>query len=586
MQSELQEKIKKFILSEKMADKNLVEDAFQEARKTTRKFSDVLIEKKIIPEEKVMKISAYVLGVPFINLIEEEIPRDILMIIPEPIARERDIIAYKKRGKELNVAMLDPEDLQTIEFIKKKTGLKISPSLTTKESIKNVLKQYQKSLEAEFDDLINRNSAKGELKIIGEKTEEEQSGDLEKKAYDMPIVKIVDTLLTHAINEGASDIHIEPEEKDVIVRYRIDGILRKAMILPKPVHQGIIARIKVLSNLKLDEHRLPQDGRFKIESDDYKIAFRVSVLPVFDGEKIVMRLLNENLQGLSLEKIGFWGGALKKVREEVTKPNGIILVTGPTGSGKTTTLYSILEILNTPDVNINTIEDPVEYRMSHINQTQVHTKVGLTFASGLRSLLRQDPDIIMVGEIRDEETAEMAIHAALTGHLVLSTLHTNSAAATLPRLIDMKIEPFLIATTINVIIAQRLVRRLCPECRKEYRLDKNTLNNLSKKIDLEKIFGILNKEKIANVKKWENHIFYKPHGCERCQKEGYKGRIGIYEVLKSNDEIRSLIAKGSNADLIQAQAVKDGMLTMLEDGFVKFVQGITSIEEVLRATQE
>ncbi|MBU4580447.1 Flp pilus assembly complex ATPase component TadA [Patescibacteria group bacterium] len=585
MQSELQEKIKRFILDEGVADRKLTEDAFAEAQKTIKKFSDVLIEKKIIPEEKVMKISAYVLGVPFIDLIDEEIAKDVLMVIPEPIAKEHSIIAFKKRGSELFVAMLDPEDLQTIEFIKKKTGLKISASLTTRESIKNSLKQYQKSLEAEFEDLINKGSLKGGLKII-EEGEEEQSGDLEKKAYDMPVVKIVDTLLSHAISEGASDIHIEPEEKDVLVRYRVDGVLKKAMILPKAVHQGIIARIKVLANLKLDEHRLPQDGRFKIEGEDYKMAFRVSVLPIFDGEKIVMRLLNENMHGLSLEKIGFWGKAYDNLKEEIAKPNGIILVTGPTGSGKTTTLYSILEILNTPDVNINTIEDPIEYRMPHVNQTQVHVKVGLTFAAGLRSLLRQDPDIIMVGEIRDEETAEMAIHAALTGHLVLSTLHTNSAAATIPRLIDMKIEPFLIATTINVIIAQRLVRRLCPECRKPYHLDKDALNNLSKKIDLEKILNIVNKEKIANVKKWENHVFYKPEGCDRCQKEGYKGRVGVYEVLKSNEAIRVMVNKGSNADLIQKQAVGDGMLTMLEDGFVKFVQGITSIEEVLRVTQE
>lgn len=585
MQSELQEKIKRFILDEGLADRKLIEETFDESRKTVKKFSDVLIDKKILPEEKVMKISAYVLGVPFIDLKDEELAKDILTVIPEPIAREHNIIAYKKRGTELHVAMLDPEDLQTIEFIKKKTGLRVSPSLTTKESIKNGLKQYQKSLEAEFEDLISTGSPEGGLKIV-EEGKEEQSGDLEKKAYDMPVVKIVDTLLSHAISEGASDIHIEPEEKDVIVRYRIDGVLKKAMVLPKTVQQGITARIKVLANLKLDEHRLPQDGRFKIEGEDYKMAFRVSVLPIFDGEKIVMRLLNENIRGLSLDKIGFWGKAFDDLNEEIAKPNGIILVTGPTGSGKTTTLYSVLEILNQPDVNINTIEDPVEYRMPHVNQTQVHVKVGLTFAAGLRSLLRQDPDIIMVGEIRDEETAEMAIHAALTGHLVLSTLHTNSAAATIPRLIDMKIEPFLIATTINVIIAQRLVRRLCAECREAYHLDKDALNTLSKRIDLDKLLTLVNKQKIANVKKWEDHTFYRAHGCDRCNKEGYKGRIGVYEVLKSSEEIRALVNKGANADLIQRQAVQEGMLTMLEDGFVKFVQGITSIEEVLRATQE
>lgn len=585
MQSELQLKIKKFILDSKVGDSAEVEKAFDEAKKSGRKFSDILIEKKIVPEDKLTKISAYVLGIPFVNLDDEEIPKDILHIIPEPIAREHNIVAYKKKGDELIVAMLDPEDLQTIEFIKKKTGFAISPYLATKEAIKGAIKQYQKSLQAEFEDLVSKNSLKGKLNIIGAE-KDEQSGDLESKAYDMPIVKIVDTLLSHAISEGASDIHIEPEEKDVLVRYRIDGVLKDAMVLPKPVHQGIIARIKVLSNLKLDEHRLPQDGRFKIEGDDYKISFRVSVLPIFDGEKIVMRLLNENMQGLTLEKLGFWGKAFEWVKTEINKPHGIILVTGPTGSGKTTTLYSILEILNTPDVNINTIEDPIEYRMARVNQTQVHPKIGLSFASGLRALLRQDPDVIMVGEIRDEETAEMAIHAALTGHLVLSTLHTNSAAATLPRLIDMKIEPFLIATTINAIIAQRLVRKLCPDCREKYRLTKDTMDSLKEKFKMDKILDIVVKEKISDQKKWESVDFYKPRGCDHCHGEGYKGRIGIYEVLRASEEIRMLISKGANATAIEGEAFKEGMISMVEDGFIKAIKGDTSLEEIVRVTEE
>lgn len=586
MQSELQLKIKKFILDSKIGKEEDVEKAFNEAKKTGKKFSDILIEEKIVPEDKVTKISAYVLGIPFINLNDEEIPKEVLGIIPEPTAREHNIVAYKKKGDELIVAMLDPEDLQTIEFIKKKTGFKVSPYLATKEAIKNVIKQYQKSLQAEFEDLINKNSTTGKLNIVGAEKDTQGAGDLESKAYDIPIVKIVDTLLSHAISEGASDIHIEPEEKDVLVRYRVDGVLKDAMVLPKPVHQGIIARIKVLANLKLDEHRLPQDGRFKIEEEDYKISFRVSVLPIFDGEKIVMRLLNENLQGLTLEKLGFWGKALQAVKDEIEKPHGIILVTGPTGSGKTTTLYSILEILNTPDVNINTIEDPIEYRMARVNQTQVYPKIGLTFASGLRALLRQDPDVIMVGEIRDEETAEMAIHAALTGHLVLSTLHTNSAAATLPRLVDMKIEPFLIASTINVIIAQRLVRKLCPECREKYRLNKATMARLEDKFKMDKILSVVNNEKISEQKKWEAIDFWKPHGCEHCHNEGYKGRIGIYEVLKATDDVRMIINKGANATEIEELAFKEGMISMIEDGFIKAIKGDTSLEEIVRVTEE
>jgi len=586
MLSDLEQKIKKFILDEGVVPSEKIEAAVTEAKKINKKFSDILLEKKIVSEADLAKISGYILKVPFVDLASEEIPKDVLRIIPEPSAKEHNVFAYKKKGKELVVAMLDPEDLQTIEFIKKKTGFTISPVITTAESVKNAIKQYQKSLKAEFEDLINKDSSAGHLNIIGEKIEDVPGGNLEEKAHDMPIVKIVDTLLSHAISEGASDIHIEPEDKDVLVRYRIDGVLKDAMVLPKPVQQGIIARIKVLSNLKLDEHRLPQDGRFKIEGDDYKISFRVSVLPIFDGEKIVMRLLNENLQGLTLEKLGFWGRSLQVVKDEIAKPHGIILVTGPTGSGKTTTLYSILELLNTPDVNINTIEDPIEYRMARVNQTQVHTKIGLTFASGLRSLLRQDPDVIMVGEIRDEETAEMAIHAALTGHLVLSTLHTNSAIATLPRLIDMKIEPFLIASTINVIIAQRLVRKLCSECRERYTLDKETIVSLGQKFNIEKIIEILSKEKKISGKKLDNAEFYRPKGCERCHGEGYKGRIGIYEVFRATDEVRIVIGKGANANEIEKLALEDGMTMMVEDGFIKAFEGSTSIEEIIRVTEE
>lgn len=585
MQDELQQKIKKLILDTNSADPVLVEAAYEEAVKTKKKFTDILVEKKIATDEDVAKIIGHILEVPYVSVIGEEIPKDVLKIIPEPIAKEHNIFAFSKKKDEVTVAMLDPEDLQTIEFIKKRTGFQIIPAITTKESIKNAIKQYQKSLQAEFEDLVSKDSGKSPLNIVGVERDA-ALGDLESKAYDLPVVKIVDTLLTHAISEGASDIHIEPEEKDVLVRYRIDGVLKDAMVLPRAVHQGIVARIKVLSNLKLDEHRLPQDGRFKIESDDYKMAFRVSVLPIFDGEKIVMRLLNESLQGLTLEKLGFWGKALEALKQEIEKPHGIVLVTGPTGSGKTTTLYSVLEILNTPDVNINTIEDPVEYRMARVNQTQVHTKIGLTFAAGLRSLLRQDPDIIMVGEIRDEETAEMAIHAALTGHFVLSTIHTNSAAATLPRLIDMKIEPFLIASTINAIIAQRLVRKLCPDCHERYKLDKDTLSNLKQKFDMEKMLDVLNREKITSVKKWEDMEFYKPKGCDHCHSEGYKGRIGIYEVLQASDAIRPLISKAADADEIENLARKEGMITMLEDGFIKVVQGFTSIEEILRVTEE
>jgi len=385
--------------------------------------------------------------------------------------------------------------------------------------------------------------------------------------------------------ERASDIHIEPTEKEVIVRYRIDGILRDAMTLPKIAASGIVARVKVLSNLKLDEHRLPQDGRFKIETEDYRYSIRVSVLPVFNGEKIVMRLLPETAKAFTLEQLGLRNEALEKVQDNLRKPVGMILVTGPTGCGKTTTLYSMMEILNDPGVNISTIEDPVEYRMPRINQTQVNPKIGLTFASGLRSLVRQDPDIIMVGEIRDSETASLAINAALTGHLVLSTLHTNSAAGAIPRLIDMKVEPFLLSSTLNCILAQRLVRKLCPE-KEKYFLKESELENIAKYCNLDKILKILKEEKIVQKKaSWKNIPFYRPKKSEECS-EGYKGRIGIFEVLPVTETIKEMIVKQATSDEIQEQAQKEGMRTMLEDGFVKTAQGITSIEEVLRVIIE
>ncbi len=577
--------LKAFILDAGLVKKDKLEAAAKKAQKIEKKLSDVLIEEKLINQEELAKLQAYILGIPFVDLEKEQINQEVLRIIPEPIARRHKIIAFRKKGKELEVAMLDPKDLQTIEFIKKKSDLKISPRLTNFQGIEYALKQYQKSLEAEFSDLIQQESkaitsspAAGKLKEEGE--------DLEKAAEQMPVIKIVDTLLKHAVLEQASDIHIEPLEKEIIVRYRIDGILHDAMTLPKKLHSGIVARIKVLANLKLDEHRLPQDGRFKIESDQYKISFRVSALPVYDGEKIVLRLLREDAQGLTLESLGIGGNALELTHQNIKKPNGMILVTGPTGSGKTTTLYTILDILNEPDVNISTIEDPIEYQMPRINQTQVRPKIGLTFANGLRSLVRQDPDIIMVGEIRDNETASLAVNAALTGHLVLSTLHTNSAAGAFPRLIDMEIEPFLIASTVNIIIGQRLVRKLYNDSKEKYKLSHDQIKSLKQSLDLDRILKILKKDKIIGAKdNWPDIDFYKP-GKTKEASDGYQGRIGIYEALDVDEEIKDLIIKQATAQQIQKASQEKGMRIMAEDGMIKAAQGITSIEEILRVTKE
>ncbi len=574
--------LEQFLLDSNLVPKEQLEEAIIEAKKDQKDLGLLLLEKKLIQEVELQKTYAYILGFPFVDLSKEAVAIEILQIVPELIAKKYNIVAFEKSGTNLKVAMLNPEDLQTIDFIKKKTGLKIVPCLTSRESIQSVLRQYGRSLEAEFGDILT-----GDIKVESEDNDK----DLEKVAAGLPVIRVVDTLLKHAILQSASDIHIEPEEKEVHVRYRIDGVLHDAMTLPKDIATGIVARIKVLANLKLDEHRLPQDGRFKIEKDDYKISFRISILPVFDGEKIVMRLLDESSKGLTLEKMGLSGAALEAVHREINKPNGMILVTGPTGSGKTTTLYTVMDILNTTEVNVSTVEDPVEYRMPRVNQTQISSKVGMTFAAALRALLRQDPDIIMVGEIRDQETLEIAMHAAMTGHLVLSTLHTNSAAATLPRMLDMGAEAFLIASTVNVIIAQRLVRRLCPECRQAYTLEKKEIESLGKLYDIDSVFEYLkrtpeSKKFVEDAKDWSAVTFYKAVGCDQCGGEGYHGRNGIYEVLAMNTNIRKLVTQEANTEELETEAKKTGMATMVEDGFLKIVQGTTSLEEVMRATKE
>jgi len=577
------QQLKAFLLDAGLITKEQFEAAIIKAEKTKQKVGDVLVSEGLISEEELIKLKAYILGIPFVNLEKEAVQPEVLKIIPEPIASSHNIVAFRKKGNDLEVAMLDPEDLRTIEFIKKTTPLRILPRLTNPDSIKNVLRQYQKTLEVEFGEIIKKEV--GVIKPIKEEEIVEEKAELQKIAEELPVIRIVDTLLKHAILQRASDIHIEPLEKEVLVRYRIDGILREAMTLPKMISPGIVARVKVLSNLKLDEHRLPQDGRFKVETEEYKYSIRVSILPVFDGEKIVMRLLSETARAFTLDELGLRGEALEIVQDNLRKPVGMILVTGPTGCGKTTTLYSMMEILNIPGVNISTVEDPIEYRMPRINQTQVNPKIGLTFASGLRSLVRQDPDILMVGEIRDNETSSLAINAALTGHLVLSTLHTNSAAGTIPRLIDMKAEPFLISSTLNCVLAQRLVRKLCPE-KEKYTLKESELKNIAKYCDLDMILKILKEEKIIRPRDdFKDIEFYRPKPTKECP-EGYRGRIGIFEVLSITATIKELIVKQATSDQIRAQAQKEGMKLMVEDGFIKAGQGITSIEEILRVIIE
>ncbi|MBD3248273.1 hypothetical protein GF382_03205 [Candidatus Falkowbacteria bacterium] len=547
----------------------------KEAEEAGKNVEGYLINKRIISQDDLYKKAADHFKTPFIDLKDQNIDREILLKIPETIAINHNLIAFGSDGKKVNIAVLDPKDLETLEFIKKKIGRAINVHMTTPDQLKDALKKYQETIKSEI------------RHISGEDAEEQGGKDLKEIAEGLTIVKIVNDLIEYAIFQDASDIHIEVEEKDVVVRYRIDGVLRQVMTLNKNLHAGIIARIKILANLKVDEHRLPQDGRFKISNKRYNISFRVSIIPTFDGEKVVIRLLNEKAQMLSLDQLGFPTAELEIVKRNISKPNGMILVTGPTGSGKTTTLYTVLGMLNTPKVNISTIEDPIEYRMPHINQSQVNPKIGYTFAGGLRAFLRQDPDIIMVGEIRDQETAEIAVHAAMTGHLLLSTLHTNDTVTTLPRLSQMGIPSFLIASTTNMIISQRLARRVCSACKKEYKLDKKTVSEIKKQMpEIEKMLDKLVKAKKISSGSLDSMTFQKGEGCKKCNDTGYKGREGVYEVLEVTDEISKLILKNADVSDIKKQAEAQGMLSLAENGLIKAFKGSTTLEEVLRVTKE
>ncbi len=582
-----EEQLKKFILESKLISRSDLDSAIKKAETKKQKFGDILFSEGKISETDLKRMEALVLGIPFISLVDQKIDFTVLSLIPEPIARNYNIVAYKKSQNSLEVAMLDVNDLPVIDFIKKRSGLKILPRLTDNSSIKSVFVQYRKSLKAEFQNIIQKESTtlKTSFDENGEKSGEKSESELKKMADDLPVVKIVDSLIFHAILQNASDIHIEPGEKELTVRYRIDGILHDAMVLEKNAGAGITARIKVLANLKLDEKRLPQDGRFKKEQDGEKISFRVSTLPTFFGEKTVMRILKENTHGFSLETLGFHGEGLERIHASLKQKTGMVLATGPTGSGKTTTLYTMLDILNKPEVNISTVEDPIEYQMPRVNQTQVKPEIGLSFANGLRSLLRQDPDIIMVGEIRDGETANLAVNASLTGHLVLSTIHTNSAAGAIPRLIDMGVEPFLITATVKTIIAQRLVRKLVPN-KEKYFLSEAEIKSLSKIIDLDRMLLLLKEEKIVGPKDtWDKIPFYKPVKSAEFE-DGYSNRVGMHEVLKVTSTIKEMIIGGKSQDDIETQAKKEGMMTMFEDGVYQAVLGVTTLEEIFRVVSE
>ncbi len=553
--------LKNILVSKNYISESLYTELEEKAKQLNTSVEDLLIAQNTITEDKLGEIVESELNIPYISLAHKTIDPAVVKIIPEKTAIEKKIVAFDKTTSTLKIGMTNPRDINTIEFIKKGTGYNIDPYFITEKSFYEGLKFYKTSIREELKDIIEKNAK--ESKNV-------KSGETEA----LPIINITDTILEYAKTMGASDIHIEPMETEAIVRYRIDGILHDQATYPLPVHQAVLARIKILANLKIDEHRLPQDGRFKSTISDRDISFRVSIMPVYSGEVLVMRLLEDNAKEYSLESLGMAGRDLSVIQDAIKRTVGMILVTGPTGSGKSTTLYTVLSELNTPEVNLDTIEDPIEYSMPRVNQTQVNANIGLTFASGLRSFLRQDPDVIMVGEIRDTETADIAINAAMTGHLVLSTLHTNDSSGAIPRLIDMHIESFLVSSTLNVIIAQRLVRKLCNNCKLEYSLDKKLIEILEEQYTKKGVDKKITKDK-----------FFKPQGCEYCT-NGYKGRIGIYEVLEITDDIKTLIARRENANVIQKAAQESGMSLMIEDGMRKAEEGITSLEEVLRVVKE
>lgn len=566
--------LRKFLLESGLVSKKDLDDI-----PNNKSLEEVLVSSGLIKEDDFRRARAYVLGIPFVDLKGEKIDEAILRLIPEPIARRHNLIAWRKSDRGLEVAMLDPEDLTAIDFLKKSLDVKILPRLTDSNSIKNALLSYQKSLKQEFGNILSQESS-----ILGEKLGQAQ-GELDpvKLAEDLPVVRIVDTLLSHAYLQKASDIHIEPYEKEVIVRYRIDGILRDAMSLPPVASSGISARLKALAGLRLDEKRLPQDGRFRFEVSGEKISIRLSVMPTFYGEKAVLRLLPDSGRGLSLEDVGFRGENLERLHRAIRETTGLILVTGPTGSGKSTTLYALLEMLNTPDVNIATIEDPIEYQMPRISQTQVKPEIGLTFAQGLRTLVRQDPDIIMVGEIRDAETASLAINAALTGHLVLSTLHTNSAGGAIPRLLDMGIAPFLLASTLRLVVGQRLVRTLAGET-ENYSPTEKDLKEIKKQVDEKRLLSLV-KEEGLEIKSLDKAIFKHPKPSENYP-DGYSGRKSINEALVMSGNLRQLCSKKAGVKEIEEMARAEGMVSMVEDGLIKALLGETSLKEVWRAVFE
>lgn len=549
---------------------------------------EIIKEHNFVSSEDLIAAKGFLLGIPFFNPVSKPITSEVLSLIPEPVARRYVLIPFDLSNDGiLSVAMADPLDLQVVEFVERKSGKRVKTFISSPTLINSAISdQYAQSLTTTVSAAVEEASpveAKEELKDLDK---------VEEVIKEAPVAKIISTLLEYAIKGRASDIHIEPLEEKTRVRYRIDGVLQERVVLPKKVHEALVSRVKILSNLKIDEKRIPQDGRFGFKIGDQAVDLRISTLPTVHGEKIVMRLLPKAGSAPTLADLGLRGMGLKIFETNITRPNGIVLITGPTGSGKTTTLFAALSKINSPKVNIVTLEDPVEYQIPGVNQVQINPVAGLTFASGLRSFLRQDPNIIMVGEIRDSETAGLAIQAALTGHLVFSTLHTNSSAGALPRLLDMGAETFLLASSMNAIVAQRVVRKICDHCKEAYDPPEIVIQNLKTvlgslvTVATEKKLDPTETKDMAELSGNKKFKLYKGKGCDKCGDSGYQGRVGIYEVLNITEKIGKLILERAPSNQIEKAAYEAGMVSMKQDGYLKAMEGITTIEEVLRVAQD
>ncbi|MBU0619055.1 GspE/PulE family protein [Patescibacteria group bacterium] len=540
-----------------------------ELANTSQSVDQLLVKHKFVSPLDLVKAKGIFYQVPFIDILKTGVSPEVLNLVPEQVARHYQVIpfALDKTNKILSVAMANPLDLAAVEFIRKKSGKEINSFISTEADVLQAINErYAQSLSVEVTEALKQTGvAKDKIRVVDSR----RIGEVIREA---PIAKIVSTVLEFAIKARASDVHIEPLEDKTRVRYRIDGVLHEKLVLPRNVHDAVVSRIKILCDMKIDEKRIPQDGRFAFRTGNEEVDLRVSSLPTVHGEKIVMRLLKKSGQVPTLPELGLRGRALKNLEQAILVPHGIILVTGPTGSGKTTTLYSVLSKINTPRVNIITLEDPVEYQIPGINQVQVNSQAGLTFASGLRSFLRQDPNIILVGEVRDHETAELAIQASLTGHLVFSTLHTNSASGALPRLLDMKAEPFLLASSMTCIVGQRICRRICDFCKQEYQPSSEVAEDLKKNLG-----KLLEADKKLTLVKGK--------GCPECNDTGYHGRVGIFEVLPITEKISRLILERSPSSVIEKQAVEEGMILMKQDGYLKALEHLTTMEEVVRVAQ-